>query len=506
MRHLAKQLTAVPPNAAPGSPLPARPAAAPRRAARRHPSRLRTRRDSASCVPDRGLAIARAAARSCAAGTGRPDRVTRIGIPRNATPPAPEHARRFSRGRSGSRYSGPRALYRPDDGCLNAPVPGPLPQPPVRSSTDRYGSGYQAAVAAPSRSIRTRCSPPRTLVRKPLWAAFLSANSRDVYNSGSARLAGVPVSATDALRWMGRDVGVKFELPILGRINSGGSQPRRDSWRCSGRSQCIGNNGKRQNELQLIVEQWLCAKPFVPACRLGVLRVNRERHTANFRCHRQRPFACCQKQVATEPLALCRSVDGQAPQTKDWYVMATELSGQGGRDAGELDSPRADRVEAENSGWLQGGSGNEGLGTSGFVVLTRVTAEILVQGGVTAIKGLAVMMPADGFFAPVEQEGYARAARRRAAASSAAVGSGGFSSSSNTRAVSRSDSTMRSDRSTTSRAAGSAFRRMKLVTSSLSRAAAVARRRFSSLVARNSIRSVRAVTVVVGMDVSMSSG
>ena len=57
---------------------------------------------------------------------------------------------------------------------------------------------------------------------------------------------------------------------------------------------------------------------------------------------------------------------------------------------------------------------------------------------------------------------------------------------------------MRSARSTTSRAAGSTFRMMKLVTSSRSYAAALASRRFSSLVARSSMRWSR-VAVSVAM-------
>ena len=57
------------------------------------------------------------------------------------------------------------------------------------------------------------------------------------------------------------------------------------------------------------------------------------------------------------------------------------------------------------------------------------------------------------------------------------------------RTVSRGDGTIRSARSMTSRASGSALRIISLLTSSRSCAAAAARRRFSSRVACNSILS-----------------
>ena len=265
----------------------------------------------------------------------------------------------------------------------------------------------------------------------------------------------------------------------------------------------MGNDGKREDQLQRIVEQGLCTKPSVPACHLVVLRVDCEGHTTDFRRHLQRPITRRKEKVAAEPLPLRLSIDGQSPQTEDRHVVATEISGQAGWDAGEFDRPGTDCVEPQYANRFRRGSGDKGLRTPGLVIPTRVTPEVLVKSGVTAVERPAVMVPADRFFPPVEQQGYARSARRRAAASNAGVGSGGFSSSSSTRSVSRSDRTIRSDRSTTSLAAGSALRRMKLVTSSLSRAAAAVRRRFSSLVARNSIRSMRLTAVLVGMRVNI---
>ena len=248
---------------------------------------------------------------------------------------------------------------------------------------------------------------------------------------------------------------------------------------------------KGENELQGLVEQGHCTKPCVPACCFRALRINREGHAANLRRHRQCPFAGGEKQFATESLALCGSIDGKPTQAKDRYVIATEPSRQVGRDAGELDGPRTDRVVPEDTGRFGWRGGNERLGSPGLVVLTSVPAEILVEGEIATIESLAVVVPGDGFLLQIEQLGYVRAARCRAAARSAAVGLGGFSSISNTRAVSRSDNRMRSNRSTMSRAAGNTLRRMKLVTSRLSWAAAAAKRRFSSLVARNSIRYER---------------
>lgn len=126
------------------------------------------------------------------------------------------------------------------------------------------------------------------------------------------------------------------------------------------------------------------------------------------------------------------------------------------------------------------------------MILSSKTIEIFVEGRHTAIEVLAIVMFGDGLLAPIESGHHLRALRRLAASNKARVGFGGFSSRSSTRAVSRSDRMIRSLRSTNSRAAGNTRRMMKLVTSSRSWAAAATKTRFSSFVARISIRSSRA--------------
>ena len=125
---------------------------------------------------------------------------------------------------------------------------------------------------------------------------------------------------------------------------------RRDSRPCPGGRQSIGDDGKGEDELQGFVEQGLCAKPCVPTCCFRALRVDRERHAANFRRHRQHPFTGCHEQVAAESLALGRSIDGKPAQPKDRHVITAEPLRQIGRDAGELDRARTDRVVPENTG------------------------------------------------------------------------------------------------------------------------------------------------------------
>ena len=68
-----------------------------------------------------------------------------------------------------------------------------------------------------------------------------------------------------------------------------------------GGSQCIGDYGKGENELQGFVEEGPCTKPCVPARCFRALRVDREGHAANFCRHGQPPFTGRHEQVATPP-------------------------------------------------------------------------------------------------------------------------------------------------------------------------------------------------------------
>src|SRR5208337_3259460 len=109
----------------------------------------------------------------------------------------------------------------------------------------------------------------------------------------------------------------------------------------------------------------------------------------------------------------------------------------------------------------------EGLCSAGFVILSRVAAQILVELGRPGIEIPTVVALADRLFPPDDRVAHAFA-RRLAAAIRADVGFGGLSRSSSTRFESRSDRTIRSERFTTARATGRTFRIMKRVTSSCS--------------------------------------
>src|SRR5262249_32506507 len=178
----------------------------------------------------------------------------------------------------------------------------------------------------------------------------------------------------------------------------------------------------------------------------------------------------------------------QASQSKDRHFIVAEPFGELGGDTGKLDCTRAYRIIAQDACWLTRRPRNEGLGAARLVILPRQAGEINVELPPTAIETLAVVSAADGLLAPDERIGHSRPRWRRAAASKAGVGLGGASSSASTRLLSRRVSTMRSAPCTTASAAGRAARIMKLVRSKRSWAAAAVSRRFSSLVARSSIR------------------
>src|ERR1700730_2087883 len=129
------------------------------------------------------------------------------------------------------------------------------------------------------------------------------------------------------------------------------------------------------------------------------------------------------------------------------------------------------------------------------MVLAGIALKIFIEFERATIEALSVMAAGNRLLAPSAHVQTCQT-QRRAAASKAAEAFGGFSKSARTRLVSRFERTIRSARSTTWRAAGNTLRMMKLVTSNRSYAAAIARRRFSSLVARSSIRSLRLVAVV----------
>src|SRR6266566_502570 len=56
-------------------------------------------------------------------------------------------------------------------------------------------------------------------------------------------------------------------------------------------------------------------------------------------------FAGRQEQVAANPLALHRAINGQTREAKDRHIIAAKLLGQFRGHAGELDGTGADRVE-----------------------------------------------------------------------------------------------------------------------------------------------------------------
>src|SRR5216684_2578242 len=349
------------------------------------------------------------------------------------------------------------------------------------------------ACASPS-SAKTGSSPPQTMgshslgmtssgpiataVRKPSRSdrPMLSGGERSELRYASRASAPTPTTGTSNAPMAASDPRMTI-MPCaacpakaegeIAQASASWSLPR-SSPALSRRRDRRGDDAERKDQLERIVQQRQRAEPLIPFCRPLVLRIDGEGVAADCRRDGQGPFAGRQQQVAAEPLALHRAIDGETTEAKDRHLIAAELLGQCRGDAGERDGAGADRVEAANARRRHRRHRDKNLGAAGLVILSGVAIEVFVELARAAIEALAVMMPPDPLLAPIHRRRYFRAARRRAAAKRAGVGLGGFSSSSSTRTVSRSLSMMRSARSTTARAAGSTLRMMKLVTSSRS--------------------------------------
>ena len=138
---------------------------------------------------------------------------------------------------------------------------------------------------------------------------------------------------------------------------------------------------------------------------------------------------------------------------------------------------------------------HEALCAAADVVLPRVTLQIDVELGRSAIEALSVVMCPDRRFQPRGEPNSCRGSRSCAALTSRFGGSVGFSSRSRTSRLSRSVSSMCSEEATMLSARGRAARMTKVVRSIRSSCAARSSRAFSAGEARNSIRSDRIVLV-----------
>jgi len=68
----------------------------------------------------------------------------------------------------------------------------------------------------------------------------------------------------------------------------------------------------------------------------------------------------------------------------------------------------ADRVVPENDGWRLRRNRDEGLGPAAVVVLSRVTAQIFIQRGHTAVEASAVVMARQRLLAPHKGRAHTR--------------------------------------------------------------------------------------------------
>src|SRR5581483_10889874 len=112
---------------------------------------------------------------------------------------------------------------------------------------------------------------------------------------------------------------------------------------------------------------------------------------------------------------------------------------------------RSQRVKAKHPARLRVADGDKGFCSAPLVILSRVTAQEVVECLVAAVECLAIMLATDRLLMPGEASCVLHRSRGsdRAAAKSRAFGFGGCSSKSRTRRLSLADSLTSSDCSIT---------------------------------------------------------